>query len=144
MDIKAALARNARDTRLDLFLGLANWFMFLDHIPNNVVNWITVRNYGFSGAADAFIFISGYAAAILYAKIMLERGAIVGATRVLRRAWQLYAAFVVLFAIYIVTIGDVAVRYAAPDIIYEFDMAGLVEEPVRIVAHGLLLAIEAR
>ncbi len=143
MDIKAALARNARDTRLDLFLGLANWFMFLDHIPNNVVNWITVRNYGFSGAADAFIFISGYAAAILYAKIMLERGAIVGATRVLRRAWQLYAAFVVLFAIYIVTIGDVAVRYAAPDIIYEFDMAGLVEEPVRIVAHGLLLQSSA-
>ncbi len=117
--------------------------MFLDHIPNNVVNWITVRNYGFSGAADAFIFISGYAAAILYAKIMLERGVVVGATRVLRRAWQLYAAFVVLFAIYIVTIGDVAARYAAPDIIYEFDVAGLVEEPVRIVAHGLLLQSSA-
>ncbi|MGB9117889.1 OpgC domain-containing protein [Bradyrhizobium sp.] len=143
MDAKAVLARNARDTRLDLFLGLANWFIFLDHIPHNIVNWITVRNYGFSGAADAFVFISGYTAANVYAMIMLERGTVVGATRVLRRAWQLYAAFVVLFAIYIVAIGDVAARYAAPDIIYEFNIAGLVEEPVRTVAHGLLLQSRA-
>lgn len=139
----AVVAPDARDTRLDLFLGLANWFIFLDHIPHNIVNWITIRNYGFSGAADAFIFISGYTAANLYAGIMLERGTIVGATRVLRRAWQLYAAFVVLFAIYIVAIGDVAARYAAPDIIYEFNLAGLVEEPVRTVAHGLLLQSNA-
>ncbi len=143
MDAKAVLARNARDTRLDLFLGLANWFMFLDHIPHNIVNWITLRNYGFSGAADAFIFISGYTAANFYARIMRERGTVVGATRVLRRAWQLYAAFVVLFAIYIVAIGDVAARYAVPDIIYEFNIAGLVEEPVRTVTHGLLLQSRA-
>ena len=73
MTIKANLVPNARDVRLDLFLGIANWFLFLDHIPDNVVGWITIRNFGFSGAADAFIFISGYAASILYAHIMLER-----------------------------------------------------------------------
>ncbi|MGA7071885.1 OpgC domain-containing protein [Bradyrhizobium sp.] len=138
-----ALVRQARDTRLYLFLGLANWFIFLDHIPNNMVNWITLRNFGFSGAADVFVFISGYAAALAFAPIMLERGTIVGATRVLRRTWQLYAAFIVLFAVYAVSIGDVATRYAAPDIIYEFNIAGLLEEPVRTVAHGLLLQSRA-
>ena len=143
MDTKANLAHGARDPRLDLFLGLANWSIFLDHIPNNMVSWITLRNYGFSGAVDVFIFISGYTAAISYGKIMLERGSIVGSTRVLRRAWQLYAAFIVLFAIYVVSIGDVATRYAAPDIIYEFNIAGLVEEPVRTVAHALLLQTKA-
>jgi hypothetical protein len=143
MDIKAVVAPNARDTRLDLFLGLAIWFIFLDHIPHNMVSWITLRNYGFSGAADVFIFVSGCTAARVYAKIMLERGVVVGATRVLRRAWQLYAAYIVLFAIYVVAIGDVAARYAAPDIIYEFNVAGLVEEPVRTVAHGLLLQSKA-
>jgi hypothetical protein len=138
-----ALVRQARDTRLYLFLGLANWFIFLDHIPNNMVNWITLRNFGFSGAADVFVFISGYAATLAFAPIMLERGTIVGATRVLRRTWQLYAAFIVLFAVYAVSIGDVATRYAAPDIIYEFNIAGLLEEPVRTVAHGLLLQSRA-
>jgi hypothetical protein len=122
---------------------MANWFLFLDHIPNNVVSWITLRNYGFSGAVDVFIFISGYMAAATYANIMAERGVIVGATRVLRRSWQLYAAFVVLFAIYVVTIGDVASRYAAPDIIYDFNVAGLLEDPVRTVTHGLILQTRA-
>jgi hypothetical protein len=143
MNINFPVAQTARDTRLDLFLGMANWFLFLDHIPNNVVSWITLRNYGFSGAVDVFIFISGYTAAATYAKVMLERGAIVGATRVLRRSWQLYAAFVVLFAIYVVTIGDVASRYAAPDIIYDFNVAGLLQDPVRTVTHGLILQSRA-
>jgi hypothetical protein len=143
MNIKASLAQDARDVRLDLFLGIANWFLFLDHIPDNVVSWITIRNFGFSGAADVFVFIIGYTASITYAGIMLERGTLVGVTRVFKRAWQLYAAYIVLFAIYIVTIGDVAARYAAPDIFYEFNIAGLVDQPIRIIGHGLLLQSRA-
>jgi hypothetical protein len=139
MNANAALVRHARDTRLYLFLGLANWFIFVDHIPNNMVSWFTLRSFGFSGASDVFVFIIGYMAALTYAPIMLERGTIVGATRLFRRAWQLYAAFIVLFAIYAVTIGDVATRYAAPDLLYEFNISGLLEDPVRTVTHGLLL-----
>jgi hypothetical protein len=143
MNANSALVRRARDKRIYLFLGLANWFMFLDHIPNNMVSWITLRNFGFSGVSELFVFTTGYTVALAYAAIMLERGTIVGVTRVLKRAWQLYAAFIVLFAIYAVAIGDIATRYAAPDIIYEFNIAGLLEEPVRTVAHGLLLQSKA-
>jgi hypothetical protein len=139
MDIKAIVASHERDVRIDLFRGIANWFIFLDHIPNNVVSWITVKNFGFSGAADLFIFISGYAASIGYARMMLERGFVVGATRVFKRARQLYIAYVVLFVIYIVTITDVAARYFAPDIIYEFNVSGLVDRPIGTLANGLLL-----
>src|SRR3954463_12323199 len=89
-----------RDKRLDLVRGLAIWFIFLDHIPNNAVNWITLRNYGFSGAADLFVFVSGYVAAVVYAKMMLERGFVIGATRIFKRVRQLYAAYVVLLVIY--------------------------------------------
>ena len=60
MKILATLPAIGRDLRLDLFRGVANWGIFLDHIPNNIVNWVTTRNYGFSDAADLFIFISGY------------------------------------------------------------------------------------
>jgi hypothetical protein len=139
MDIKAIVAAHGRDARIDLFRGIANWFIFLDHIPDNVVNWITVRNYGFSGAADMFIFISGYAASIVYAKMTIERGFVVCASRIFKRAWQIYAAYVVLFVIYLVTITDVAARYAAPDLIYEFNVAGVVDHPMRTLIYGLLL-----
>jgi hypothetical protein len=143
MDIKAIVAAHGRDQRIDLFRGIANWFIFLDHIPHDFVNLITLRNFGFSGAADLFIFIAGYAASIVYAGMMLERGFIVGATRLFKRARQLYVAYVVLFVIYIVTITNVAARYAASDIIYEFNVSGLVDHPIRILAHGLLLQSRA-
>jgi hypothetical protein len=104
-----------------------------------VVNWITTRNYGFSDAADLFVFISGYTASFVYARMMLERGFIVGATRLTKRVWQLYVAHVILFVIYIVSIGYVAQRYSDPDIINEFNVAGLVDNAVETLRQGLLL-----
>ena len=68
-----------RDLRLDLFRGLALWLIFLDHIPSNVVSWITIRNYGFSDATEIFIFISGYTAAFVYGRAMADRGFVVAA-----------------------------------------------------------------
>jgi hypothetical protein len=68
------LPPKGRDLRLDLFRGLANWQVFINHIPNNILNWITTENYGFSDAADLFVFISGFTASFVYARIMLERG----------------------------------------------------------------------
>jgi hypothetical protein len=32
-----------RDVRFDLFRGLANWAIFLDHIPHDVMSWITIK-----------------------------------------------------------------------------------------------------
>ena len=48
----ARLPPKGRDYRLDLLRGFAIWAIFLDHIPNNAVNWITLRSYGFNDAAD--------------------------------------------------------------------------------------------
>ena len=67
-------SRRERDLRLDLFRGIALWLIFLDHIPENIVNWFTIRNYGFSDATEIFIFISGYTAAFVYGRAMRERG----------------------------------------------------------------------
>jgi hypothetical protein len=81
MNVTALLPKAGRDLRLDLFRGVANWWIFLDHIPNDVLNWLTIRNYGFSDAADLFVFISDYTAAIVYARVMLERGFVTGGTK---------------------------------------------------------------
>jgi hypothetical protein len=107
-----------------------------------VVNWITTRNYGFSDAADLFVFISGYTASFVYAKMMLDRGFVVGATRLFKRVWQLYVAHVVLFVIYIAAIGYVAQRYNDVEIINEFNVAGLIENPIQTLIHGLLLSFK--
>jgi len=139
MKINATLPDKGRDLRLDLFRGVANWAIFLDHIPDNVVNWITTRNWGFSDAADLFVFISGYTASFVYARMMIERGFIVGATRLTKRVWQLYVAHIILFVIYIVAISYLARRFADSELINEFNVAGLVDHATETLGQGLLL-----
>ena len=137
--MKAELAAREGDLRLYLLLGIATWFLFLDHIPHNVVGLLTMRNFGFSGAVDLFVFVGGYTAAMLYGRMMLERGFVVTATRIFRRLWQLYAAYIVLFVIYINLIGYVAGQSAATALIGEFNVTGIVDHTIRTLIHGLLL-----
>src|SRR5438552_4482376 len=137
--MKAELSARDCDLRLRLLLGIAAWFLFLDHIPHNAVSLLTMRNFGFSGAIDLFVFVGGYTAAILYGKMMLERGFVVSATRIFKRLWQLYAAYIVLFVIYIDLIGYVACKSRAPELIGEFNVAGIVDHTIRTLIHGLLL-----
>jgi hypothetical protein len=137
--IKAYIEKRSHDLRIDLLRGLANWFIFLDHIPNDAVNLLTLRNFGFSGATDVFVFVAGYAAAIIYGKMAVERSFVVTATRIFKRVWQLYAAYVVLFVIYVDVIGNVATQYAATELFDEYNVAGIVDHPTRTLLHGLLL-----
>jgi hypothetical protein len=141
MDVfnKAEIAARDGDLRISLLLGIANWFLFLDHIPHNAVSLLTLRNFGFSGATDLFVFVGGYAAAIIYARMAEERGFVVAATRIFKRVWQLYAAYVVLFVIYVDLIGYVAAQTAAPEIINEFNITGFIDHPIRTLIYGLLL-----
>src|SRR6266404_3889388 len=137
--MKAEIAARDGDVRLSLLVGIAVWFLFLDHVPHNAVSALTLRNFGFSGATDLFVFVGGYTAAIFYGKMMLERGFVVTATRIFKRLWQLYAAYIVLFVIYIDLIGYVARTSRAPELIGEFNVAGIVDHTIRTLIHGLLL-----
>jgi hypothetical protein len=128
-----------RDLRLDLFRGLALWFIFLDHVPNNIASWITVRNYGFSDAAEIFIFISGYTAAFVYGRAMLDRGFIVASARILRRAWQIYVAHMFLFTIYMAQIAYVAASFQNPLYAEEMNILDFLKQPDVTIVQALLL-----
>jgi hypothetical protein len=128
-----------RDLRLDLFRGLALWLIFLDHIPSNLVSWITIRNYGFSDATEIFIFISGYTAAFVYGKVMLERGFVISSARILRRAWQIYVAHIFLFAIYMAEISYVARSFDNPLFAEEMNILDFLKQPDVTIIQALLL-----
>src|SRR3984893_8489362 len=112
-----------RDLRLDLFRGFANWAIFLDHIPHEILNAITTRNYGFSDAADLFVFISGYTAAFVFGRIMIEQGYVAAASRLLRRASELYIAHIIVVAVYIALIAWVSRELHDPDDLNQFNIA---------------------
>ena len=137
--MKVVLPLKGRDLRLDLFRGLANWQVFLNHIPYNAVNWLTTVNYGFSDAADLFIFISGYTASFVYARTMLERGTVAGGSRITRRAWQIYVAQVMLFCFYAAGIGYLALKYKDPNLENIYNVHLFFEHPVDMLGAALTL-----
>lgn len=128
-----------RDLRLDLFRGLALWFIFLNHIPNNVLNWITTRNFGFSDATEIFVFISGYTAAMVYGRQMETSGVLVTSARIWRRSWQLYVAFIFLFVVYLAEISYVIGRFSNPLYAEEMGALQFLSEPDVALVQALLL-----
>lgn len=128
-----------RDLRLDFFRGLALWLIYLDHVPSNVLNVATLRNFGFSDAAEIFVFISGYTAALVYGRVMRERGVIIATARVLKRVWQLYVAFVFLFVVYLAQIAYVAQRFQNPLYAEEMNVLRFLDEPDVTLIQALLL-----
>ena len=128
-----------RELRLDLFRGLALWLIFVDHLPPNILTWFTIRNYGFSDATEIFIFISGYTAAFVYGRAMLEAGFVVASARVLRRVWQIYVAHVFLFTIFLAEISYVATNFNNPLYTEEMGIMDFLKQPDVTIVQALLL-----
>jgi len=128
-----------RELRLDLFRGLALWLIFIDHLPPSLLTWFTIRNYGFSDATEIFIFISGYTAAFVYGRAMLEIGFLVATARILRRAWQIYVAHVFLFTIFLAEISYVAFSFENPLYSEEMGIMDFLKHPDVTIVQALLL-----
>ena len=135
----APVVTTGRDLRLDLFRGIALWLIYLDHIPSNVVSWITIRNFGFSDATEIFIFISGFTAAFVYGRAMRERGLVVSGARIMRRAWQIYVAHIFLFAIYMAEISYVATSFDNPLYAEEMNILDFLKQPDVTIVQAMLL-----
>src|SRR5215469_17462933 len=118
-----------RDLRLDFFRGLALVCIFIDHIPENYLNYFTLSAIGFFDAAEVFIFISGFTAALVYGRALAQRGAVIATVQVLRRAWQLYVAHVFLFMIFIAEVSYTATTFNNPMYNDEMRVADFLEEP---------------
>jgi hypothetical protein len=134
-----SLSPNQRELRLDLFRGLALWLIFIDHVSPDLLTWFTIRNYGFSDAAEIFIFISGYTAAFVYGRVMLKSGFVVASARVLKRVWQIYAAHVLLFAILVAEVSYVTISLEKPFYAKEMQIVDFLQQPGESLIQALLL-----
>ena len=133
------LAPAERDLRLDLMRGIGQWMVFLDHIPYDIVSWLTLRNYGFSDAAEFFVFISGYTAGFVYGPAIANRQFLAAAKRLLKRAWQLYIAHIFLFLFFIAQISRAARRFDNPMYGNEYNIFLFLEHPDVMIGQALML-----
>src|SRR5260370_7548333 len=127
-----------RDLRLDLFRGLSLLFIFIDHIPNNVLSYVTLHSIAFSDAAEVFIFISGYAAATVYGRALQGHGGVAATGQICRRIWQLYVAHIFIF---VILAGEVwyATRSLHQTYSEDFGIDNFIDEPQVAIIKVLLL-----
>jgi hypothetical protein len=131
-----------RDLRLDFFRGLALIFIFIDHIPENVLSYFTPQAFQFYDAAEVFIFISGYTAALVYGRTLARQGALYATAQILRRAWQLYVAHIFLFMIFIAEVSYTVTTFNNPMYNDEMRVADFLEEPHVAIVKALVLEFQ--
>ena len=131
-----------RDLRLDFFRGLALIFIFIDHIPENILSYFTLQAFQFYDAAEVFIFISGYTAALVYGRTLASQGPLYATAQILRRAWQLYIAHIFLFIIFIAEVSYTVTTFNNPMYNDEMRVADFLEEPHVAIIKALLLQFQ--
>jgi len=129
----------ARDLRLDLFRGIGLWMIFLDHIPQDIVAWLTLRNYGFSDAAEFFVFISGYLAGHIYGPIVASGNFLAATKRLVLRAWQMYVAHILLFLVFTAQIARTARKFDNPMYENELNVYNFLQHPDILIGQALTL-----
>jgi hypothetical protein len=134
------LASGQRELRLDLFRGLALWLIYIDHVSPDLLTWFTIRNYGFSDAAEIFIFISGFTAALVYGRATFESGIVIGTARIMRRVWQIYTAHLLLFLVLMAEIAFVTSISEKPAFyIQEMEVGEFFKQPGSEMIQALML-----
>src|ERR1700744_4177259 len=128
-----------RDVRLDLFRGVGLWMIFLDHIPHDVVSWLTMRNYGFSDAAEFFVFISGYLAGFIYGPIIKAGHFLAALKRLWKRTMEMYVAHIMLFLGFTAQIARTARRFDNPLYEDEFNVHSFLLHPDVLIGQALSL-----
>lgn len=96
--------RSVRDHRIDALRGVALLMMFVDHIPQSLLNRFTMRNVGFADAAEIFVLLAGYASWLAYGRGFRKYGVVECLKRIARRCVQLYIGQTIMVVVSVFSI----------------------------------------
>lgn len=132
-------AKAERDLRLDFFRGLSLFFIFIDHVPGNLLAYATFHGLAFFDAAEVFIFISGFTAALVYGRSLMRNGALLATAQIYRRVWQLYVAHIFLFVLFVAEVSYSVLVVHNAMYVEEMRVANFLQTPHLAVIRALLL-----
>ncbi len=131
-----------RDLRIDFFRGIALWWIFMDHIPDNWVAQFSLRNFALCDATEVFVLLAGYAAGLAYGRSMDRHGWLFAGADVLRRAWVLYVAHIFLFVVFSAQVSYSATALDRSEYLDEIHLDVLAEAPYRAMLEALFLTFQ--
>jgi hypothetical protein len=130
---------SSRLVELDFFRGLVLLVIVVDHIGGSILTRVTLHAYALCDAAEVFVFLGGFATATAYAALAAKRGEADARHRFLRRALEIYRAFLVTAAL-MLTVSAVLVAFSidAPNM-SDGDLEDLMHTPFAALSDILLL-----
>src|SRR5580658_4458275 len=119
----------SRLIELDFFRGLVLLFIVVDHIGGSILSRVTLHAYALCDAAEVFVFLGGFATATAYATLAGRHSEAVARTRFLRRALEIYRAFLVIAGLMLL-LSAVLIAFSidAPNLAI-VDLEHLIETP---------------
>ncbi|MZQ91208.1 OpgC domain-containing protein [Frigidibacter albus] len=121
---------SVRDARLDVLRGLALVMIFINHVPNTAWEGWTSRNFGFSDAAEGFVFMSGLAAGLAYSGGFRRASLWPAITRVWGRAWALILVHMTVTVIALGLTGAAVLWWGLPGMAEINNVPPLLADPL--------------
>ncbi|MBJ3786486.1 OpgC family protein [Devosia sediminis] len=128
-DVSGVVA--GRDPRLDMFRGLALVMIFINHVPGTMYEGFTNRNYGFSDAAEAFVFMSGMAAGLAYSGAFRSGSLWSAVMRVWARARQLYFVHIAITMLCLAIFAGAALWFEMPVVLMKNNVEPVLRYPLQ-------------
>ncbi|RDU95710.1 OpgC domain-containing protein [Trinickia dinghuensis] len=120
-----------RSIEVDLLRGIVLIAIAIDHISVSVLSHATLHNYAYCDAAEVFVFLGGYASAAGYTNIAARRGEGAARRRFLKRAWEIYRAYLLTAALMLVCGAVVASLPIASPLVAESGWPGFAHRPLQ-------------
>ena len=131
--------QKGRDLRVDFFRGLALWWIFVDHVPHDVLGTLSIRNFALCDATEIFVFLAGFAGGIAYGRTLDRQGWLYAGADSLRRAWTLYIAHIFLFVVFSAQVAWSAAALSRTDYLDEIHLDVIGNHPYRALLQALTL-----
>jgi hypothetical protein len=90
------MAHPSRNQGVDFGRGLVLIAMMIDHVPGNLLEKVTPRNFALADSAEAFVFLSGVSIGLVYFRRVIADGLAPIARTCLMRAVKLYGLHLLL------------------------------------------------
>src|SRR5437660_11399984 len=111
--------------------------MFIDYMPASIFQHVTQKNFGFSDAAELFVFLSGVSLALAYGTRFFHGETVVAVRAVLRRAFTLYWVQILISLLIIAIFAGAAALWDEDDLLEDAD--AVVSNPLQTTAGILAL-----
>ncbi|WP_244816256.1 OpgC domain-containing protein [Caballeronia sp. Lep1P3] len=129
--------KSQRLVELDFFRGLVLLIIVVDHIGGSMVSRFTLHAFALNDAAEVFVFLGGFATATAYASLAERRSENAARLRFVKRAFEIYRAFLVTAALMLVTTFVLRPLFGhAPNLVLH-DLDSLVTAPAASIAQIL-------